>query len=134
MNLKKALTFLAWPIFVVPTLIEWFGMALNEAAVWANHLQMPYALNSCKVREAIDFLNSLSKAPKMIPSVDPVHVCMDHATHLKILSDIIITSGGVYSIGDMILQAGFDFKEIALYVWVALMVYCAWTKRKPYME
>ena len=51
---------------------------------------------------------------------DVVHVCANHATHLKVLADFIVTNEGVSSIGDFFMEMLRITYVPALVAWVAL--------------
>lgn len=55
------------------------------------------------------------------PSDDPLHVCMDHNTHMKMLADwILIPNVGVASPGDLLEWAFAYTKTELLWLWLGL--------------
>jgi len=118
MKILKALTFGAWPILALPFAMEWIGSMMNQAAVYANGMKMPVV--------AIEGCSDLVR--------DPVHVCMTSSSHLKILSDILISSQGVSSFGDWILEWSSTVGHMVIPIWIALLVYCAITKKSMCIE
>ena len=44
MSIKKAFTFLGWPVLLLPLFVSYLGAGMNEAVSWANGGQMPVRL------------------------------------------------------------------------------------------
>ncbi len=105
----RALTFLGWPLLVVPQIIFYFGAGLNQLACVANGGAMPVLWNS---------MNKWSP--------DPEHVIMTSATHLKILCDWIgLKEAGVWSPGDILLAGADSIIGPCFWLWMAFILYRA---------
>ena len=120
MNIKKVLTYGGWPLLAAPWILLFLGMGMNEAAIFANHFQMP-------------FINPGGVCPAQSGD-DIVHTCMNAHSHLKLLSDIFISDKGAASVGDILQDLADGLQAPFLYVWMALLAFCAWTKNKFYLE
>ena len=120
--MKKFLTFLGWPLLILPTLVLHVGFLLNEAAVFANNGQMPVEWSQCQA-----LMNSQEQP-------DPVHVCATPKTHLRIFGDFFVSDAGISSIGDDLMQTGDAMFPANLVVWGLLGLGCAIQKKKFYLE
>lgn len=87
--MKRALTFLAWPLLVVPQFVYWSGALMNQVAMVANDGLMPVLWNS--------------QNPW---SPDDTHSVMTHGTHLKLICDWINLHSAILSPGDVLLNLG----------------------------
>lgn len=99
-----------WPLLVVPPVMFGLGFMLNAVSMAFNNGQMPTLWpGGCGSFEQ-----------------DPLHACMGHATHLKLISDwIIIRSGVSVSIaspGDLLEWACELIQWPCIYIWATLMV------------
>jgi hypothetical protein len=105
--LLRVLTFGGWPILALPVFLLWLGIMCNEAAIYANHIQMPfmYPGDACTPDKG-----------------DLVHVCMTHASHLKFLGDWIISDSGAASIGDFLQNIASDVVWDCRIAWLGALV------------
>ena len=97
-------------LLVGPTLLYALGFFLNKIVIAANGGIMPVLINGCSAER--------------FSERDFIHACMTHTTHLKFLSDWIITNHGtaVYSPGDYLLSLYDYVFVLALILWAALMI------------
>lgn len=118
----KWLTFYGWPLLLLPFLIMYAGVGLNQLVIAANHGSMPVAIPPC-------FADGAAPGAQL----DPVHACITPQTHLKLLSDLWITDadGGIAfeSVGDMLLMDGMAMAQPLTCVWIGLALACYWFKR-----
>lgn len=114
--MRRALTFLAWPLLVAPQAIYYLGALLNQIAVNANKGLMPVYMASC----------SIGKAGQVIQGVrvlDEMHSCMTPASHFILLCDWINLHASVLSIGDLLLGLGEITIGPAFWMWIAYVLY-----------
>jgi hypothetical protein len=137
--MKKFLTFLGWPILLIPTLLLYLGAGMNEAAIWANGGQMPVKMYACQERmnapakpDADELLRKMfGGAPKAQQSKDYVHKCADANTHLRVFEDWIVSDNGVSSIGDMVQDTAEGLQPLAFYVWLGVAAIWVWKRIRP---
>lgn len=113
--MRRALTFLAWPLLIVPQVILWTGALLNQLAIVANGGAMPvqwYAGNEW--------------------TPDPMHIVMVPATHLKVLCDWINLHSAILSPGDVLLNLGELITGPAFWAWIAYVLYRAFQAEVMY--
>ena len=104
-----------WTLVTVPMMLIVFGAALNQAAVVANHGQMPVLWpGGCD-----NFPNT----------DDTDHVCMTPETRLKFLCDWIELHGAVESPGDVFILLGMVLLHPLFWMWVGLVL-----RRLDYVE
>lgn len=95
----------AWLLFG-PYVLFVLGFVMNAVVVFVNGHHMPVFPpgGDCS----------------LLDPEDVVHVCANHATHLKVLADFIVTNDGVSSIGDFFMEALRITYVPALVAWVVL--------------
>jgi hypothetical protein len=106
---KRFLTFLAWPLLVVPQFLFWSGALLNQIAIVSNGGVMPVQWY----------------AATHIWGDDPDHVIMTSGTHFKILCDWINLHSAILSPGDVLLSLGELLTGPAFWAWIAYVCYRA---------
>lgn len=118
---KKFWTYLGWPLLVAPQVVYWTGAALNQIALSVNGGHMPVFSSECSDKPASVLDSS-------------VHVCLTHATHLKFLCDWIREGGDILSVGDVFLFLASPCVAPLFWAWVTILVICAVTGRKFFLE
>lgn len=116
--MRRALTFLAWPLLLVPQAIYYFGALLNQIAVNANNGLMPVWYGACSV-------GTSGKVMAGVRVLDDMHSCLTSATHYKILCDWINLHASVLSPGDVLLALGDLVTVPAFWMWIAYVLYRA---------
>jgi hypothetical protein len=106
MMLKLCRDLLLW-LLLLPFAFQYAGIALNQAAVIANHDTMPVLVNQAKA----------SHVP------DDIHAVMDSQTRLKFLCDIFDARDAIYSLGDGFLFFGLWLEPYAFFLWALIMIY-----------
>ena len=103
-----------WYLLLGPSLMFGIGFFLNAFVMALNHGQMPVLMP-----DACSFGNVVNG---QFPG-DWVHVCMNHATHLKFLADWIVINGmGIASPGDFF-EWAWEYSYLpSLLIWATLMV------------
>jgi hypothetical protein len=112
MDIKKALTYLGWPVLLLPTLVLYLGAGMNEAVVWANGGQMPVSAYSCQVR-----MDAKTAANDGTP--DYVHKCADKNTRLRWLDDWMLGDDGIASLGDLLQETASTLNYVVYPLWFA---------------
>jgi hypothetical protein len=119
---KKLLTFLGWPLLVLPLLLSSLGASLNEVAAVSNGGVMPvysqaYA-NSLDYQEAKAEYEYL-KDGKFPEEPDYIHVLATSKTKYHYLCDIFPSDGGIFSVGDYLQSMADDAKYICGGLWLS---------------
>lgn len=96
-------------LLFLPFILAAIGSLSNGLACWNNNQQMPVFMpkNDCTQLEDRD---------------DDIHSCMDAKTKLKPLGDVFLSDGGIYSVGDMFLDAGNTLMYITPFAWLVLVL------------
>lgn len=126
MSVKQVCTFFGWPLLLLPTVVLWAGIGMNQIAVHANKGMMPVYMAGCPT-----FMTAKADDAG---HPDYVHNCMTPETRLKVLGDIIVSSDGVYSLGDEVQEFSSVVRFAADLIWAATAVFCLWFKRPFYLE
>jgi hypothetical protein len=146
MSIKKFFTFLGWPLLLLPTLVLYFGFALNEVCIVSNGGFMPVRQDNCetnlieKKSDEENIWKELMGGQVPISATNPnevidgAHVCMTKNTRFKFLGDIFTTDSGISSLGDQFIEIGQNSKDGAILVWGLLGLYCWHRKKKFYLE
>lgn len=135
MKIKKLLTFFGWPLLLLPTLIMWTGLTMNEVAIHANQGKMPVYRADCeqymvpRSNPLLEFMTG-----DETPQSDPVHKCMTPQSRAKIFGDIIVSDDGISSIGDLLIEFTDDAKIYCYILWLTILGVCLIRKEKFYME
>jgi hypothetical protein len=141
MNIRKALTFLGWPLLLIPMLVLLTGAMMNEAAVWANGGQMPVSMYACQERmnppassDDEDAVSILFGGPKAQKPKDYVHKCADQNTKLRFLDDWIVSDEGISSIGDLLQESASTLSYVVYPLWLAGGIYFIFIRRTYYLD
>ena len=111
-------------LLIVPYLCLAFGAGLNWLAVGANHGYMPVQGYIECAKQPVQGAGPLAQMFGPVePDTDPIHVCMNKNTHLKVLCDwLLIPSVGTASIGDLFEWAYEKTFWPFIYMWFALAI------------
>jgi len=96
-----------WYLLLIPPMMPYAGMAMNALVMALNGGQMP-----------VLYPGGCGNYPD---DADLIHVCMTHASHLKLLCDWIVVQMGIASPGDMLIFFGEYFSIPALFAWVMMI-------------
>lgn len=103
-------------LLFLPQAVYWLGALLNQLAMVLNDGMMPVLWNG---------INPWQQ--------DESHFVMTHATHLKIICDWInLHSLGIWSPGDVLLSLGDLTIGPAFWMWIAYVVYRAYSNPSLY--
>ena len=125
--MKKLLTYLGWPLVVVPTLLYYLGSAMNIIVIAANKGLMPVDTAEC-------FAANVPIGAALDADQGGNHVCMSAASHLKWLADWIWVGNGTASLGDLGIYTGLALQEPLFWVWMTLLLYCVATHKDFWLE
>lgn len=109
--MKHILTFLGWPLLVVPQVIFYLGAALNQLAIAINDGRMP-VLDAAECNGTSSVLGE-------------IHSCMTPASHLKIICDWINLHTTILSPGDVLLNIGDLLIGPLFWAWLTYVLYQA---------
>jgi Family of unknown function (DUF5317) len=126
MSIKKIFTFFGWPLLLIPTLVLWTGLAMNEICLHANNGRMPVYSADCA---------TLMAAKEDIAGhEDFVHVCMTKQSKFRWMGDIFVSDDGISSVGDIIQEFSSTVGTIGYILWVSIGLFCLIRKEKFYAE
>lgn len=134
--MKRLLSFLQitylW-ILLLPIALGFLGASSNQLVLIANHDKFPVMLSDAKIEK----LNApqpsqespfapggiqISKYSNADVMIDEVHCVMTSKTHLNFLADIFDFKDAIYSIGDLLLEAGSSLWTFCPFVWGAFVI------------
>ena len=108
-------------IFAIPLLVYFFGAALNQIVINANHDTFPVLVNEAKLKTYFTNAEGNVSQPVVLSDgtvmLDEVHCVMTDRTHLNFLADVFDIKTGVYSIGDIFIAVGQSGMDYIPYVW-----------------
>lgn len=110
MSIKKAFTFLGWPVLLLPLFVSYLGAGMNEAVSWANGGQMPVSMYACQDR---------MDAHTAEGSPDYVHKCADKNTRFRWLDDWMLSDEGISSLGDLLQDTAGSLNYVVYPLWLA---------------
>lgn len=102
-------------IIALPYALVFFGAAINQLAIIANHDSMPVLASGYKVKE---------HASEIMPDgeFNSRHQLMTPSTRLNFLGDIFDFESETDSLGDLFIQLGQYLNPFAYLLWGVLMV------------
>lgn len=111
--MKKFLTFLGWPLLLVPLFLMYLGSSSNQVVEAMNRNQMPVLAPQCWENPAF-----FAEEPSRL------HTCMTKDSKLKFLADWINFPTIIASPGDMIITLGEALAIPCFYAWISIAMIC----------